>query len=75
MKFFLQSQGVDVRQACLNTYTIPTTIPIDPINRRLCDSNSKAMYGIRGGLAASEFVKLMNYTSAKEKILVDFIQQ
>ncbi len=66
MKFFLQSQGVDVWQACLCTYTAPATIPIDPINRKLYESNSKAMYGILGGLAASKFVKVMNCTSAKE---------
>ena len=66
MKLFLQSQGVDVWQACLNTYNVPATIPIDPISRRLYESNSKAMYGILGGLAASEFVKVMNCSSAKE---------
>ena len=53
MKLFLQSQGVDVWQACLNTYNASVTIPIDPVSRRLYESNSKAMYGILGGLAAS----------------------
>ena len=66
MKMFLQSQGVDVWQACLNTYIVPATIPTDPISRRLYESNSKVMYGILGGLAASEFVKVMNCSSAKE---------
>ena len=65
MKLFLQSQGVDVWQACLNTYNVPTTIPTDPISRILYESNSKAMYGILGGLAASEFVKVTNCSSAK----------
>ena len=65
MKLFLQSQGVDVWQACLSTYIAPTIIPIDPINKRLYESNAKAMYGILGGLAASEFVKVMNCSSAK----------
>ena len=53
-------------QACLNTYNVPATIPIDPISRRLYESNSKAMYGILGGLAASKFVKVMNCSLAKE---------
>ena len=65
MKLFLQSQGVDVWKSCLNTYNALATIPTDPISRKLYESNSKAMYGILGGLAASEFVKVMNCSSAK----------
>ena len=66
MKLFMQTQGVDVWQAALNDYNAPTTIPLDPIGKRLYENNSKAMYAILGGLAASEFVKVMHCTSAKE---------
>ena len=46
MKFFLQTQGIDVWQAVLNGYTAPTTIPIDVTRKRLYEINSKAMYEI-----------------------------
>ena len=60
MKLFLQTQGVDVWQAVLNDYSAPTTIPTDVVGKKLYESNSKAMYAILGGLAGSEFVKVMH---------------
>jgi hypothetical protein len=66
MKLFLQTQGVDIWQAVLSEYKVPTTILIDAIGKRLYESNSKAMYAILGGLAGSKFVKVMHYTSAKK---------
>ncbi len=66
MKLFLQTQGVDVWEATLNEYNAHAAIPSDPIGKRLYENNSKAMYAILGGLAASEFVKVMRCTSAKE---------
>ena len=66
MKLLLQSQGVDVWQVVLNEYKTPTTIPTDVARKKLYESNSKAMYAILGGLAGSEFVKLMHCDSAKE---------
>ena len=66
MKLFLQTQGVDVWQAMLNEYSAPTTIPTDDVGKKLYESNSKAMYAILGGLAGSEFVKVMHCESAKE---------
>jgi hypothetical protein len=66
MKLFLRTQGVDIWKVVLNEYKVPTTIPIDATGKRLYESNSKAMYAILGGLAGSEFVKVMDYVSAKE---------
>ena len=66
MKLFLHTQGVDVWQAVLNDYNVPATIPVDSVGKRLYENNSKAMYAILGGLAASEFVKVMHCASAKE---------
>ncbi len=53
MKQFLQSQGVDVWQAVLNEYNAPAIIPSNPVGKILYENNSKAMYAILGGLAAS----------------------
>ena len=53
MKFFLQTQGVDVWQAVLNEYSAPTTIPTNVVGKKIYESNSKAMYAILGGLAGS----------------------
>jgi hypothetical protein len=66
MKLFLQTQGVDIWQAVLNEYKVPTTIPIDATGKRLYESNSKPMYAILGGLAGSKFVKVMHCASTKE---------
>lgn len=66
MKLFLQSQGVDVWQAILNEYKTLATIPTNAAGKKLYESNSKAMYVILGGLAGSEFVKVMHCNSAKE---------
>ena len=56
----LQTQGVDVWQAVLNEFSAPTNIPTDAVGKKLYESNSKAMYAILGGLAGSEFVKVMH---------------
>ena len=66
MKLFLQTQGVYVWQAVLNEYSAPTNIPTDVVGKKIYESNSKAMYAILGGLAGSEFVKVMHYELAKE---------
>ena len=66
MKLVLQTQGVDVWQDVLNEYSVPTNIPTDAAGKKLYESNSKAMYAILGGLAGSEFVKVMHCESAKE---------
>jgi hypothetical protein len=66
MKLFLQTQGVDIWQVVLNEYKVLATIPIDVTGKRFYESNSKAMYAILGGLAESEFVKVMHCASAKE---------
>ena len=66
MKLFLQTQGVDVWQDVLNEYSPPTNIPTDVVGNKLYEINSKSMYAILGGLAASEFVKVMHCESAKE---------
>ena len=60
MKLFLQTQGVDVWQAVLNEYSAPTSIQTDVAGKKLYERNSKAMYVILGGLAGSEFVKVMH---------------
>ena len=49
MNFFLQTQGVDVRQYVMNEYNVP----IDVVGKKLYESNSKSMYAILGGLAGS----------------------
>jgi hypothetical protein len=66
MKLFLQSQGVDVWQVVLNEYKAPTIVPTDVARKKLYESNSKAMYAILGGLAGSEFIKVMHCELAKE---------
>ena len=65
MKLFLHTQGVDVWKAVLNEYSASTTIRTDVVGKKLYESNSKAMYAILGGLAGSEFVKVMHCESAK----------
>ena len=47
--------------------TGPTTTPVaSATERRLIESNAKAMYVLLSGLIGSEFVKVMHCTSAKE---------
>ena len=50
----------------LNEYKAPATIPTDVVGKKLYESNSKAMYAILGGLAGSEFVKVMHCESVEE---------
>ena len=64
-KSFLRTQGVDVWQVAVNEYNVPAIIPPDVTSKKLYESNSKAMYAILGGLARSEFVKVMHCVSAK----------
>jgi hypothetical protein len=66
MKLFLQSQRVDVWQAMLNEYKAPEIVPTDAAGKKLYESNSKAMYAILGGLASSEFVKVMHCESVND---------
>ena len=66
MKLFLHSQGVDVWHTVLNEYKAPTIVPTDVAGKKLYESNSKAMYGILGGLTGSKFVKVMHCESTKE---------
>jgi hypothetical protein len=66
MKLFLHSQGVDVWQDVLNEYKALATIPTNVSQKKLYESNSKAMYAILGGLAGSKFAKVMHCESTKE---------
>ena len=67
MKLFLQSSGLDVWMVVENGYTGPTTTLVaSETKRRLMECNEKVMYALIGGLIISEFVKVMDCTSAKE---------
>ena len=50
MRVFLQAQGIDVWQAVVNGYNVPTTPPIDNTGRKIYECNSKAMNTIFTGL-------------------------
>ena len=66
MIVFLHAQGIDVWQAVVNGYNIPTSLLIDNARRKLYEGNSKAMNAILSGLVESIFVKVMHCESAKE---------
>jgi hypothetical protein len=67
MKFFLQSQGLDVWMVIENRYNVPyTTSVAGTVERRLVECNAKSMYVIQGGLIGLEFVKVIHCTSVKE---------
>ena len=68
MKLFLQSQGLEIWEIVKNGFTMPEGMeePIDPSERRKFVQNSKAMCAILGGLIGTDFVKVMDCTSAKE---------
>ena len=66
MRVFLQAQRIDVWQAVVNGYNVPTTLPIDNTRRKIYEGKSKAMNAILSGLVESIFVKVMHCESAKE---------
>ena len=67
MRVFCQSQGIDIWKAVVNGYSVPSTLPIDNVARKLHEGNSKAMNEILSGLVELVFVKVMHCESAKEK--------
>ena len=67
MKLFIQSQGLDFWKVVENGCTIlATNLVVGITEIRLMERNEKAMYAIQGGLIGSEFVKVIQCTSAKE---------
>eukprot|EP00253_Pinus_taeda_P030326 PITA_30326 len=47
-------------------YTFPSTTPTDPVEKKKYETNAKAVNTLLGCLSQSEFVKFMQYKSAKE---------
>jgi len=47
-------------------YTFPLASPTDPAEKKKYETNAKAVNTLLGCLSQSEFVKVMQYKSAKE---------
>eukprot|EP00253_Pinus_taeda_P032008 PITA_32008 len=63
---YLQSLGTEVWDIIDTGYTFPSATPIDPAEKKKYETNAKAVNTLLGCLSQSEFVKVMQYKSAKE---------
>eukprot|EP00253_Pinus_taeda_P025092 PITA_25092 len=63
---YLQSLGTDVWDIIETGYTFPSATPIDAAEKKKYETNSKAVNTLLGCLSQTEFVKVMQYKSAKE---------
>ena len=63
---YLQSLGTEVQDIIDIVYTFPSTTPTDRAERKQFETNAKAVNTLLGCLSQSEFVKVMQYKSAKE---------
>ena len=66
MSYYLMSLGPEVWHYVLNRYKSPSTLPIDPEERKAYIGNAKALNSITSGISDSKFTKVMNCDSAKE---------
>jgi len=63
---YLQSLGTEVWYIIDTGYTFPAATPTDPVEKKKYETNAKAVNTLLGCLSQSEFVKVMQYKSAKE---------
>ena len=63
---YLQSLGTDVWEIVEGGYTFPSSIPIDAVGKKQYETNAKVVNTLLGSLSQSEFVKVMQFKSAKE---------
>jgi len=63
---YLQSLGTEVWDIIDTGYTFPSATPTDPAEKKKYETNAKAVNTLLGCLSQSEFVKVMQYKSAKE---------
>src|SRR5271168_4614635 len=63
---YLQSLGTEVWDIIDTRYTFPSTTPTDPVEKKKYETNAKAVNTLLECLSQSEFVKVMQYKSAKE---------
>eukprot|EP00253_Pinus_taeda_P005677 PITA_05677 len=63
---YLQSLGTEVWDIIETGYTFPSATPIDPAEKKKYETNAKEVNTLLGCLSQSEFVKVMQYKSAKE---------
>eukprot|EP00253_Pinus_taeda_P022133 PITA_22133 len=71
---YLQSLGTEVLDIIDTGYTFPSATPRDPTEKKY-ETNPKAVNTLLGCLSQSEFVKLMQFKSAKEiwdKIILSY---
>jgi hypothetical protein len=74
MRYYLQSLGVDV-WAIVGVYQYPSTVPIDPAERKTYETNTKVVNALLGSLTEFEFVKVMQLNTAKDiwdKIILSY---
>eukprot|EP00253_Pinus_taeda_P032899 PITA_32899 len=63
---YLQSLVTEVWDIIDIGYTFPSATPIDPAEKKKYETNAKAVNTLLGCLSQSEFVKVMQFKSAKE---------
>ena len=66
MKAYLTSLGFDVWVSVNDGYVIPKSAPTIYEENKACENIATTLNAILGGLENSEFVKVMNYDTAKE---------
>ena len=62
---YLQSLGTKVWDIIDTGYTFPSTTPIDPAGKKQYESNANVVNTLLGCLSQLEFVKVMQYKTAK----------
>ena len=63
---YLQSLGTDVWDIIETGYTFPSATPTDAAKKKKYETNAKAVNTLLGCLSQTDFVKFMQYKSAKE---------
>ena len=63
---YLQSLSTEVWDIIDTGYTFPSATPTDPAEKKKYETNAKGVNTLLGCLSQSEFVKVMQYKSAKE---------
>eukprot|EP00253_Pinus_taeda_P006883 PITA_06883 len=63
---YLQSLGTEVWDIIETCYTFPLATPTDAAEKKKYETNAKAVNTLLGCLSQTEFVKVMQYKSAKE---------
>eukprot|EP00253_Pinus_taeda_P013534 PITA_13534 len=72
---YLQSLGTEVWDIIDTGYTFPSTTPTDPAEKKQFETKAKAINTLLGCLSQSEFVKGMQYKTAKQiwdKIILSY---